>query len=107
MTSKLHVVCHSPLRLHLSEGQCSNFTDADWDAEDLPPVAAVIEKAGWGMCQSTIVDASCFPRPPPVVPAKIGLRPLHHRETCPSTAMGLDSCQYLARLCPHTPLDGQ
>ncbi len=29
MTSKLHVVCHSPLRLHLSEGQCSDFTGAD------------------------------------------------------------------------------
>ena len=32
MTSKLHGVCHSKggrLRLHLSEGQCSDFTGAD------------------------------------------------------------------------------
>ena len=32
MGNKLHGVCHSkggPLRLHLNEGQCSDFTGAD------------------------------------------------------------------------------
>ncbi len=50
MTSKLHGVCDSkggPLRLHLSEGQCSDFTAADVLLEDLPPVAAVIGDQGY------------------------------------------------------------
>ena len=36
MTSKLHGVCHSKggsLRLHLREGQCSDFTDAECVAQ--------------------------------------------------------------------------
>ena len=44
MTSNLHGVCHSkggPLRLHLREGQCSDFTGADGVLKDLPPMAAV------------------------------------------------------------------
>ncbi len=43
MTSKLHGVCHSkggPLRLHLCEGQCSDFTGTD--VLDLPPAGAVM-----------------------------------------------------------------
>ena len=49
MTSKLHGVCHSkggPLRLHLSEGQCSDFTGADGVGKDLPPVATVMGDQG-------------------------------------------------------------
>ena len=45
MTSKLHGVCDSkggPLRLHLREGQCSDFTGADVLRKDLPPVARVM-----------------------------------------------------------------
>ena len=49
MTSKLHGVCHSkggPLRLHLSEGQCSDFTGADGVLKDFLPAAAVIGNQG-------------------------------------------------------------
>ncbi len=49
MTSKLHGVCASkgrPRRLHLSEGQCSDFAGADVVLKDLPPVAALIEDQG-------------------------------------------------------------
>ncbi len=49
MTSKLHGVCHSkggPLRLHLSEGQCSDVTGADVLRKDLPPVATVMGDQG-------------------------------------------------------------
>ncbi len=50
MTSKLHGVCGSkggPLRLHLSEGQCSDFTGADVLLKDLPPVATVMGDQGY------------------------------------------------------------
>ncbi len=49
MTSKLHGVCASkgrPRRLHLSEGQCSDFAGADVVLKDLPPVAALIGDQG-------------------------------------------------------------
>ena len=49
MASKLHGVCHSeggPLRLHLREGQCSDFTGADVVRKDLPPVATVMGDQG-------------------------------------------------------------
>ena len=49
MTSKLHGVCHSkggPLRLHLREGQCSDFTGADVLLKNLPPAATVIGDQG-------------------------------------------------------------
>ncbi len=49
MTSKLHGVCHSksgPLRLHLREGQCSDFTGADGVLKDLPPAATVMGDQG-------------------------------------------------------------
>ncbi len=45
MIRKLHGVCDSKggrLRLHLSEGQCSDFTGADGVRKDLPPVATVM-----------------------------------------------------------------
>ena len=35
-----------PLRLHLREGQCSDFTGADVVLEDLPPAATVIGDQG-------------------------------------------------------------
>ena len=50
MTSKLHVVCDSkggPLRLHLCEGQCSDFTGADVVLKDLPPAATVMGDQGY------------------------------------------------------------
>ena len=50
MVSKLHGVCDSkdlPLRLQLSEGQCSDFTGADVVLKDLPPVATVIGDQGY------------------------------------------------------------
>ena len=50
MTSKLHGVCDSKggrLRLHLSEGQCSDFTGADVVLKDLPSAATVIGEKGY------------------------------------------------------------
>ena len=50
MTSKLHGVCHGkggPLRLHLREGQCSDFTGADGVRKDLPPAATVMGDQGY------------------------------------------------------------
>ena len=50
MTSKLHGVCDNkggPLRLHLSEGQCSDFTGADVVCKDLPPAATVMGDQGY------------------------------------------------------------
>ena len=50
MTSKLHGVCYSkggPLRLHLHEGQCSDFTGADVVLKDLPPAATVMGDQGY------------------------------------------------------------
>ncbi len=36
-----------PLRLHLSEGQCSDLTGADVVLKDLPPVATVMGDQGF------------------------------------------------------------
>ena len=50
MTSKFHGVCDSkggPLRLHLREGQCSDFTGADGVLKDLPPAATVMGDQGY------------------------------------------------------------
>ena len=50
MTSKLHGVCDSkggPLRLHLREGQCTDFTGADVLLKDLPPAATVMGDQGY------------------------------------------------------------
>ena len=50
MTSTLHGVCDSkgrPLRLHLSEGQCSDFTGADGVRKDLPSAATVMGDQGY------------------------------------------------------------
>ncbi len=50
MSSRLHGVCDSkggPRRLHLSEGQCSDFTEADVARKDLPPAATVIGDQGY------------------------------------------------------------
>jgi len=47
LTSKLHVVCDRqgrPVRLHLSEGQCSDFTGADVLLRDLPEASVLIGK---------------------------------------------------------------
>ncbi len=49
MSSTLHGVCHSkggPLRLHLREGQCSDFTGADVLRKDLPSAATVMGDQG-------------------------------------------------------------
>ena len=50
ITSTLHGVCDSkggPLRLHLREGQCSDFTGADGVLKDLPPAATVMGDQGY------------------------------------------------------------
>ncbi len=49
MTSKLHGFCDSkggPLRLHLREGQCSDFTGADVVRKDLQPAATMMGDQG-------------------------------------------------------------
>ena len=51
MASKIHGICHSkagPLRLHLREGQCSDFTGADGVLKDLPSAATVMGDQGYG-----------------------------------------------------------
>ncbi len=50
MISKLHRVCDSksgPLRLHLCEGQCSDFTGAGVVRKDLPSAATVMGDQGY------------------------------------------------------------
>ena len=50
MNSKLHVLCDRqgrPVRLHLSEGQCSDFTGAEVLLRDLPPATALIGDKGY------------------------------------------------------------
>ena len=50
MTSKLHVASGSkggPLRLHVREGQCTDFTGADVVLKDLPPAAPVMGDQGY------------------------------------------------------------
>ncbi|MYF36508.1 MAG: transposase [Synechococcus sp. SB0678_bin_12] len=49
MTSKLHVVCNTqgrPVRLHLSQGQCSDFTGADPLLRDLPDATTLMGDKG-------------------------------------------------------------
>jgi len=50
LTSKLHVVCDGkgpPVRLHLSEGQCSAFTGADVLLQALPAARVLIGDKGY------------------------------------------------------------
>ncbi|MYF19869.1 MAG: IS5 family transposase, partial [Synechococcus sp. SB0677_bin_5] len=50
LTSKLHVVCHKqgrPVRLLLSQGQCSDFTGADLLLRDLPDATTLMEDKGY------------------------------------------------------------
>ena len=50
MNSKLHVLCDRqgrPVRLHLSEGQCSDFTGAEVLLRDLPSATALIGDKGY------------------------------------------------------------
>ena len=74
MTSKLHGFCDSKgglLRLHLSEGQCSEFAGADVVLKGLPPAAVVIGDQGYDRDQirKTLAggagDLVLHPTPPP------------------------------------------
>ena len=50
MNSKLHVLCNCDgysVRLHLSEGQCSDFIGAEVLLGDLPPATALIGDKGY------------------------------------------------------------
>ena len=50
LTSKLHVVCDGkgrPVRLHLSEGQCSDYNGADLLLRDLPEARVLIGDKGY------------------------------------------------------------
>ena len=49
LTSKLHVVYDKqgrPVRLHLSQGQCSDFTGADLLLRDLPDATTLMGDKG-------------------------------------------------------------
>ena len=51
MNNKLHVVLYNrqehPVRLHLSEGQCSDFTGAEVLLKHLPPATALTGDKGY------------------------------------------------------------
>ncbi len=69
MTSKLHGACSKggPLRLHLSEGQCSDFTGADVVLKDLPPAATVMGDQGYDRdkIRKMLVQQGIMPCIPP------------------------------------------
>ena len=74
MTSKLHGFCDSKgglLRLHLSEGQCSDFAGTDVVLKGLRPAAAVIGDQGHDrdqirkMLAGGAGDLILHPTPPP------------------------------------------
>ena len=80
MISKLHGVCHSkggPLRLHLSEGQCSDFTGVDVLHKDLPPAATVIGDQGYDsdkICKMLVQQGI----PPCIPPRRCCKKPVHY-----------------------------
>ena len=80
MTSKLHGVCDSkggPLRLHLSEGQCSDFTGADVLRKDLPPVATVMGDQGYDRDKIRKMLAQQG-IPPCILPRRCRKKPVHY-----------------------------
>ena len=80
MTSKLHGVCHSkggPLRLHLSEGQCSDFTGADVVLKDLPPAATVMGDQGYDRDKIRKM-LSQQGIPPCIPPRRCRKKPVHY-----------------------------
>ena len=80
MTSKLHGVCDSkdrPLRLHLSEGQCSDFTGADVVLKDLPPAATVMGDQGYDRDKIRKM-LSQQGIPPCIPPRRCRKKPVHY-----------------------------
>ena len=80
MTSKLHGVCDSkggPLRLHLREGQCSDFTGADVVLKALPPVATVMGDQGYDRDKIRKM-LSQQGIPPCIPPRRCRKKPVHY-----------------------------
>ena len=80
MTSTLHGVCDSKgglLRLHLCEGQCSDFTGADGVLKDLPPAAAVIGDQGYDRDKIRKM-LSQQGIPPCIPPRRCRKKPVHY-----------------------------
>ncbi len=80
MTSKLHGVCHSkggPLRPHLSEGQCSDFTGADVLRKDLPPAVTVMGDEGYDRDKIRKMLAQQG-IPPCIPPRRCCKKPVHY-----------------------------
>ena len=80
MTSKLHGVCDSkggPLRLHLREGQCSDFTGADVLRKDLPPAATVMGDQGYDRdkIRKMLTQQGI---PPCIPPRRCRKKPVHY-----------------------------
>ena len=79
MTSKLHGACSKggPLRLHLSEGQCSEFTGADVVLKDLPPAATVMGDQGYDSdkIRKMLVQQGI---PPCIPPRRCRKKPVHY-----------------------------
>ena len=80
MTSKLHGVCDSkggPLRLHLREGQCTDFTGADVLLKDLPPAATVMGDQGYDRDKIRKMLAQQG-IPPCIPPRRCRKKPVHY-----------------------------
>ena len=80
MTSKLHGVCHSkggPLRLHLREGQCSDFTGADGVRKNRPAAATVMGDQGYDRdkIRKMLVQQGI---PPCIMPRRCRKKPVHY-----------------------------
>ncbi len=80
MSSKLHGFCHgkgAPLWLHLSEGQCSDFTGADGVRNDLPPAATVMGDKGYDRDKIRKMLAQQG-IPPCIPPRRCRKKPVHY-----------------------------
>ncbi len=69
-----------PLRLHLREGQCSDFTGADGVLKDLPPVAAVMGDQEYDsnkICKMLSQQGI----PPCIPPRRCRKKPVHYSKS--------------------------
>ncbi len=80
ITSTLHGVCNSKggsRRLHLREGQCSDFTGADVLRKDLPPAATVMGDQGYdsNKIRKMLAQQGI---PPCTMPRRCRKKPVHY-----------------------------
>ncbi|MXY18984.1 MAG: transposase, partial [Synechococcus sp. SB0664_bin_36] len=70
LTSKLHVVYDKqgrPVRLHLSQGQCGDFTGADLLLRDLPDATTLMGDKGYDSdkIRTRLLEQGITPASPP------------------------------------------